>query len=184
MSSDLTLRPALAKLVREPARATPMQLWQALSPVERTLAVTAALTERRELRGALVAALAKQMRFRPQVLSGWEPSKLASYASRLPLGEAGLAVDLLIALHLHHRRPLLEAFLDAAGVPHEDGSIAVTLAAGDVEEGRMREAATSLLESGFPADEVVTYLLAQVVLDPAAWSPLGGWLRDTFAPDA
>ena len=47
-------------------------------------------------------------------------SQARAVAQILDPGE-GLAASLLVALHLGERRAVLSTFLDAVGLPHEDG---------------------------------------------------------------
>ena len=68
-----------------------------------------------------LAAVVKARHMRPQVARALPPEEQArALASVLDVGEP-VASSLLVALHLGERRPMLATFLDAAGLPHENG---------------------------------------------------------------
>ncbi|MDB4882851.1 MAG: hypothetical protein JWL95_1617 [Gemmatimonadetes bacterium] len=174
-----SLRPALAALAAEPKTTTIRKLWKALTPEERAAAVSAALADdengwvKTTTRGAIAGAL----KFRPQTVATWPRQKLVSEAARLPLDDAQLLSAFLVDLHLGTRRPMMAAFLDAVGVPHEDGRID-TEASGPIEvpPEKLHAAADELVRR-FPLDEAVTYFLTLLLQDAETWGGAITWLE-------
>src|SRR5882672_8799051 len=119
------LRPALAALAAVPTTTTIRKLWKALTPQERAQGITAALDDdengwvKTTTRGAIASAL----KFRPQTVATWPRAKTVSEAARLPLDDVQLLSAYMVDLHLRHRRPMMAAFLDALGIPNDDGRI-------------------------------------------------------------
>jgi hypothetical protein len=88
-----------------------------------------------------------------------------------------LASRALVVYHLTAKRPMLEAFLDALGIAHEDGLIAEG-AKDAPEPAALREAAAAL-RAAFPPSDVRVYFLTLAAQDPATWGalqPLAGEL--------
>jgi hypothetical protein len=175
----LSLRPSLAALAAEPRSTTIRKLWKALTPEERTAAVTASLVDdengwvKTTTRGAIAGAL----KFRPQTVATWPRQKMIAEAARLPLDDAQLLSAYLVDLHLGTRRPMMAAFLDAVGVPHENGRID-TEASGPIEVSpETLSAAADELARQFPPDEVVTYFLTLLLQDAETWGGAIGWLE-------
>lgn len=151
---------------------TATRLWKHLPPEERLLAATAFFAEPPpELAGAALGALVKARHLRPQAARSLAPDAQARIlATVLDPGEP-LSHGLLVSLHLGHRRPLLGAFLDALGLPHEDGVLkeeADAVAPVTVEKAK---AAVGALPS-FPDGEVRTYLNTLWLQDPERWAAL------------
>ena len=115
--------------------ATATRIWKHLPPEERLAATNAFFKETPpELAGIALGVLVKARHMRPQAARKLPAEAQARIlASVLDPGEP-LAQGLLVALHLAERRPLLSAFLDALGLPHEGGLLkeeADQAAAGD-----------------------------------------------------
>lgn len=152
---------------------TATRLWKRLSREER-LAAAAAFWEDTppELVGGALGAIASARHLRPQVARTMPPeARVQALAGILEPGEM-VAANLLVALHLSARRPMLSAFLDALGMPHENGVLK------DEAEGvkpptaeTIREAARRLLAS-FPKAEVAVYLNTLWLQDPDRWAAL------------
>jgi hypothetical protein len=62
-------------------------------------------------------------------------------------------------------------FLDAVGLPHEDGILKEEADAVDLGEGKLRSGAEAL-KSKFSADEIRTYLNTLWLQDPERWDGL------------
>lgn len=149
------------------------RLWKRLLPQER-LAAAARFWEEppQEMFGPALAAIVKARGLRPQVARSLPAETRArALASVLDPGEP-LAGSLLVALHLGERRALLGAFLDALGLPHENGIL--------TEEAdrrpppsvdAAREAVRGLLAS-FPARDLGLYLNTLWLQDPERWASL------------
>jgi hypothetical protein len=151
---------------------TATRLWKHLPPEDRLAAAMAFFAEPPpELAPSALAVLASARHMRPQAARALSPDAQARIlATVLDPGES-LAQGLLIALHLAERRPMLAAFLDALGLPHEDGVLkeeADTLP--PVEEEKARAAAAALTR--FPSPQVLVYLNALWLQDPERWAAL------------
>lgn len=153
---------------------TATRLWKHLPPEDRLAAATAFFAEPPpELAGAALGALVKARHLRPQAARSLAPEAQARIlATVLDPGEP-LSQGLLVSLHLAHRRPLLGAFLDALGLPHEDGVLkeeADAVAPVTVEQAKAAVAALG----AYPPAQVQTYMNTLWLQDPERWSALEG----------
>jgi len=175
----LSLRPSLAALAAQPKSTTLRKLWKALTPEERTAAVTASLDDDENgwVKTTTRVAIAGALKFRPQTVATWPRQKLITEAVRLPLDDVQLLSAYLVDLHLGTRRPMMAAFLDAVGVKHDDGRID-TEASGPitVTPDQVAAAADDLVHS-FPPDEVATYFLTLLLQDAETWNGVMTWLE-------
>ena len=151
---------------------TATRLWKHLPPGDRMAAATAFFGgPPPELAATALSVVAQARHMRPQAARALAPDAQGRIlATVLDPGES-LAQGLLVALHLAHRRPLLAAFLDALGLPHEDGILkeeADTLP--PVDEPTARAAVSSL--GAFPDPQVEVYLNTLWLQDPERWAAL------------
>jgi hypothetical protein len=116
--------------------------------------------------------LVKARHLRPQAARALKPEEQARIlASVLDPGET-VSSALLVALHLAARRPLLVTFLDAVGLPHEDGVLKEEAdAAPPLGEEKARQGVLALA-AAFPPDQVLTYLNVLWLQDPDRWHAL------------
>jgi len=161
-----------------PFEKTATRLWKRLTREERLTAAAAFWHEPpQEVAGSALAAIVKARHLRPQVARALdEEEKARSLASVLDPGET-VASALLVALHLGERRPILAAFLDAAGLPHENGVLKEEDST-PLSEDAARAGVRALLAS-YPRAHVETYLNTLWLQDPERWEPLTrseGWL--------
>jgi hypothetical protein len=161
-----------------PFEKTATRLWKRLTREERLTAASAFWHEPpQEVAGSALAAIVKARHLRPQVARALdEEEKARSLASVLDPGET-VASALLVALHLGERRPILAAFLDAAGLPHENGVLKEEDST-PLSEDAARAGVRALLAS-YPRAHVETYLNTLWLQDPERWEPLTrseGWL--------
>ena len=174
-----TLRPAIAALAAAPTTTTVRRLWKALTPAEKSEAITACLADdengwvKTTTRNAVAAAL----RFRPQTVATWARPKLVSEAARLPVDDAQLLSAYLVDLHLGHRRPMMGAFLDSLGIANDEGRIDSEKAEVPTQDAGVLAAAADKLVASYPPDEVATYFLTLLLQDSAIWGGLIGWLE-------
>lgn len=155
------------------------RIWRALSRDERRLAAAAFMREPiPELYPAALGAIVRQRKMRPQAARAMSvEEQAAAVASVLDPGEP-LAGALLVALHLAERRPLLAAFLESLGLPHEDGVMKEEADAATLDAARVEAAARALAER-FPREQVACYFNVLLLQDPERWSALeaaAGWL--------
>jgi hypothetical protein len=151
---------------------TASRIWRGLAREERRLAAAAFMKDPvPELYAAALGAIVRQRRMRPQAARAMPLDEQASaLAGILDPGEP-LAGSLLVALHLAERRPLLGAFLDAIGLPHEDGVMKEEADTKPLDPERVAAAARQLAER-FPPEQVATYFSVLRLQDPERWSVL------------
>jgi len=173
------LRPALAALAAAPTSTNVRKLWKALSADERSQAIAAALADDPEgwVKNTTRAAVAKALRFRPQTVSTWPRQKLLAEASRLPLDDLQLLSAYIVDLHLGHRRPMMRTFLDALGIPNDDGRIDSESVEVPPQEPARVTAAAATIAATYPADEVAAYFLTLLLQDAEVWGGVSGWLE-------
>ena len=173
------LRPAIAALAAAPTTTTVRRLWKALTPAEKSDAISACLSDdengwvKNSTRNAVAAAL----KFRPQTVATWPRAKLVSEAARLPLDDAQLLSAYIVDLHLGHRRPMMGAFLDTLGIENDEGRIDSEKVEVPEQDPAKLAAAADALVAKFPADEVATYFLTLLLQDSAVWAGLIAWLE-------
>jgi hypothetical protein len=149
------------------------RVWKRLTKDERLAAARHLLAESKgETMPAVLAAIVSARHVRPQVARTLPADEQARVlGSVLDPGEP-LAASLLVSLHLGERRAMLAAFLEAAGLPHEEGILKEDA---DAAVQPLSDAAASAGMSalaGFPEAEVRTYLNTLYLQDPERWAPL------------
>ena len=149
-----------------------VRLWKRLSREDRAEAAAAFWKEPpQEALGLALGAIVRSRKLRPQVarsLSDEERSR--ALASVLDPGEP-LAASMLVALHLGSRRPLLAAFLDALGLPHEDGILTERADQAPPPAADAVGRATAAL-SAFPKSQIEVYYNTLWLQDPERWAAL------------
>jgi hypothetical protein len=157
------------------------RIWKHLTREERLVAATAFWHEPPEaMIGTALAGIIKARHLRPQVARSMsEPARAEALASVLEPGET-LASSLIVALHLAARRRILAAFLDALGLPHEDGLLKEdeSVTPPPLSEDKAKTAVAALVGT-FDKHEVETYLNTLWLQDPERWAVLeksGEWL--------
>jgi hypothetical protein len=155
-----------------PFHSTATRLWKHLPPEERRLAAAAFFREpSADLAGAALEALVKARHLRPQAARALPPDAQARILASVHEPGEPLAQGLLVALHLGERRALLAAFLDALGLPHDNGVLSEEADDGaPVSEERARQARKAL--ASFPPEQVATYFNALWLQDPTRWAAL------------
>ena len=117
-----------------------------------------------------VASIATHMKFRPRSVVALDPEKRAKYLAQLPTITDAIAARALVNYHLERQRPMMGAFLDLLGIPHDNGLInEENIAKPDAE--KVKQAAQDLAAK-FPADDVALYLATLVSQDPETWESL------------
>lgn len=155
-----------------PFEPTSVRLWKRLGPADRLAAANHFWKEPPAgVVGAALGAIVRARKLRPQAARGLPPEQQARIlASVLDPGES-VASFLLVALHLGERRPLLRAFLDALGLPHEDGVLKEEADNVTIDDEGLA-AAVKKMASEFPRDQVETYLNTLWLQDPERWDLL------------
>jgi hypothetical protein len=155
---------------------TSNRLWKTLSPEEKSLAAAELVKDTSALTRASVTAVVADARKMRPIAARKLPAEVQAriIATVREPGEM-LASSLLVALHLGPRKPMLVAFLDALGLPHEDGVLkdeaTEPIALADLKKG------CAALASESPS-AVRTYLNTLWLQDPSRWEnakdvPLG-----------
>jgi len=160
-------------------RLDPSSLWTHLPRDVRTLAARSLYARDREDSGArrlADAAIARALRFREVAVRKLPLDRRVEYLTRAVLPDDSLGSSLLLALHMEHRRPMLAAFLDALGVPHDNGAIADAGRLAPQGEAPLAAAAEQLL-GGFPAEDVEVYLASLLAMDPDTWGAMAAVLE-------
>ena len=123
---------------------------------EQFLAIYEALSDRGF--GPLDANVATALKFRPHAIRKLPLVQRAKKAKSLILSssDAETAYELFGSFLVKHHKELITDFLDATGVPHEEGMIEDLHAA--VPDGEKLESALSALDEKFERDHVTIYL--------------------------
>jgi len=150
---------------------TATRVWKRLPAPDRLAAAQHLFAEpSAETMAGVLAAITRARKMRPQAVRAMDAeSQARAVASILDPGE-GLAASLLVALHLGERRAVLRTFLDAVGLPHEDGILTDEDPGAPV--GRAAAIAGVKALSGFPEGHVATYLNTLFLQDPDRWAVL------------
>lgn len=150
---------------------TASRLWRHLPRPERLEASAAFWKEPpQEALAEALAGIVKTRRLRPQVARSLsEAAKAEALATILDPGEA-VAAALIVALHLKSRRPLLVAFLNAVGIPNENGLIQDAEPTDPPSEEKVRAGLEALKD--FPPEHVALYLNVLLMQDPDRWGML------------
>ena len=149
-----------------------VRVWKRLNREERLAAAAAFWREPPEILVATaLSSIVAARHLRPQAARALsEEARAQALAAILDPGET-LASSLLVALHLDQRRGLLAAFLDAVGLPHQDGLLQEDEHAtpSPLSQDAAR-AGVQALASRFPLDQVQTYLNTLWLQDPGRWA--------------
>jgi len=156
-----------------PFQTTATRLWRRLSPQERLAAATQLWKEPpAEAAAGALAAIVRSRRMRPQAARALsDEQKANALAQSLDPGET-VAAALVVALHLGLRRPMLSAFLDLLGIPHEDGILKEEAAQVPAPDDDRALNAVKELAKRFPSGEIEIYLNALWLQDADHWRTL------------
>lgn len=157
-----------------PFETTASRLWKKLSREDRLAAARAFWKETPpEAAGAALGVLMKVRHVRPQAARALPVEEQArTLASIADVGEA-VASALLVALHIGERRAMLNVFLDAVGLAHEDGLLKDEAVEGPaVEPGAARRGMEALRAAGHSDDAIRVYFNTLWLQDPERWGGL------------
>ena len=157
---------------RDGLEQTATRLWKRLGREERLAAARHFFAQPpTELLASALSALVKARHLRPQVARSLPPDEQARTLAAVSDPGESLAAGLVVALHLGERREILKTFLDAAGLPHEDGLLTEQDDGAPLDEERARRGVAALRQA-FPAAQVDVYLNALWLQDPERWRVL------------
>jgi hypothetical protein len=150
---------------------TPSRLWKKMTPERRFRAARAFWLDDQSTNDQVQAVMliSQQKHFRPKTIVALDIDRKAKHLASLPSVPDTIAGRALIGYHLAEQRPMMGQFLDALGIPHEEGLIQDEAAKPD--PGKMK-AAVDALEGKFPAEDVSLYLQTLVCQDPETWGGL------------
>jgi hypothetical protein len=157
---------------RDLSQFRPSRLWRRL-PLDKRVDAASLFWEDEhsdEQQMEAVGAIATQMKFRPRSVIGLPPERRAKYLAQLPTVSDAIAARALVSYHLERQRPMMAAFLDSLGIPHENGLISED-AVGKPDTEKLKTAAEELATNFDPSD-VSVYLATLVSQDPETWGAL------------
>jgi hypothetical protein len=148
----------------------PLAVWDLMTEDEKKLASAALWNDAdRETRMVIEMALAKEMKFRPQSVRKLSADRVTPRLVRLAAELPETAhFQFLFHLHMAERRELMVEYLDAVGLPHNDGVLDLPEdpepPTKDVAEGPARDL---LAKHGH---EALVYLGTLAVADADYWA--------------
>ena len=170
------ISPGLLRIVTSPRRLSALSLWNALNSDEREAAAWAYLRSEEAGRKKLNGIVAEARNFRPATVVKWPEVKIVTAMRSAPLRTPDIAIGLLNCHHVPGQLPMVSAFLDALGVPHEEGGVD-TFQQVDADDSVIQAAAERMVqEHGFRAAAV--YLLALKLWNAPAGEKGRAWLQE------
>ena len=157
---------------RDLSQFRPSKLWKRL-PLERRVEAAGLFwndEHSTEQQVEAVSAIASHMKFRPRSVIALDVNRRAKYLAQLPTLSDTIAARALVNYHLDRQRPMMGAFLDMLGIPHENGLISEEQVQ-KPNAAKVRQAAHDL-SSTFPSEDVSLYLSTLVSQDPETWDAL------------
>ena len=177
--SPTEIDPRLKQLVERAARPSAVSLWNVLNGDEREEGVRWFIESEDIGRETVCKAVAETLSFRPQSVRRWPLDRIVQTTCTVPLQSPIITQILfLTCVATPARLPMVRAFLDGLGIPHDDG---------EVESVESLDASRDALASiaAKMADEYGDRAVAIYFL--ALWetgAPLGekscAWLRDRW----
>ncbi|HPA80520.1 MAG TPA: hypothetical protein PLS95_06855 [Thermoanaerobaculales bacterium] len=154
------------------AQSGPFAVWALMNEDEQRAAATALWQNSdRETRIALEQTLAKEMKFRPQSIHRLPLDRVVGRLVRLAEDiPENVLFQYLFHLHMADRRPLLAEFLDAAGIPHNDGVLDLPEEFDGPDAARVGQSAKDLVAAHGHA--ALVYLATLKVADKEFWKGL------------
>jgi len=160
----------------------PLAVWDLMTDDEKRKAAAALWTNAdRESRMAVEMVVAKEMKFRPQSVRKLSAERVAPRLARLAAEMPETAFfQFLFHYHMAEGRELMVEYLDAVGLPHEDGVLDLPEdAEAPTEEAAAGPAKDLIAKHG---REALVYLGTLAVADADFWAGmtavLEGWDED------
>lgn len=156
----------------EPNIPQPAQLWKRLSEEQKLKAAEAFWQDPEGLDQQVEAMtlLAQRLKARTRFVQGLPVEKKSRHLAHYPGMPDLLAARLLVSYHLAHQRSMMAAFLDAAGVAHDEGLITAD-PEGPIAADRIAPAVKAL-EASHGSEAVQLYLGTLLAQDPEVWAAL------------
>jgi hypothetical protein len=156
----------------------PYAVWDLMSDDEKRAAAVAFWNGAdRESRSALEMALASDLKFRQLSVRHLSAERVAGRLVRLAdsLPESVL-FQYLFHLHMDQRRPLMVGFLDAVGLPHDNGALDLPDDFEAPDAQKVEESGRELVTA--EGAQALVYLATLMVADPDFWSGLEPVLKE------
>jgi hypothetical protein len=150
----------------------PAVLWKQMTDDQRQDAARAFWLDKESLmeQAEVLALMARKLNFRFKSVQALAIEKKIKHLMAMGNVSDGVAGRLLVTYHLTSQRPMMAAFLDALGVPHDNGLI------GDTEMTRpddaVLKAAAAKVRAAYPAEQVELYFTTLRLQDPDTWGAL------------
>ena len=147
------------------------QIWKEMGD-RRSIAAEAFYADSsiKEFHRAADGFIARSKNFRPPFVKRLPVAKRAFYLSILTI-PPDLMGQLIISYHFAHQRPLMAAFLNALGIPNENGLIAEDADPTPPTSEQLAQAVESL-KPAFPKEDISIYLATIHAQNPQAWGGL------------
>ncbi len=114
-----------------------------------------------------ILVIAKRLNFRPKSAQALPEERRAKLLAQMSDVSDAIATRALIAYHFQMQRPLMSAFLDALGLPHENGLISAESVA--APDAAAIAKATAALGGQFSGDAIRLYFRTLRALDSETW---------------
>jgi len=145
------------------------QLWKRVTPERRLQAAKAFWSDKEAATHVeAMVEMARHLKFRPKSVEALPLERRVRYLAGMPALSDSVAGQVLVAYHLAHQRPMMGAFLDRLGIPHDNGVITDPDKLEAPDPAKLSQAVSALFESQ-SADDVELYLSTLAVQDVAIW---------------
>jgi hypothetical protein len=157
----------------------PSRLWKDLTPDKRLAVADAFWRDEQSQdihaqRFEAIVAIARRLNFRAKSVQSLPVEKRARYLAQMSDVSDAIASRALIAYHFAAQRPLMSAFLDAVGIPHENGLI--TAEQVEPPDRSRVAAAIEQVRKTTPAADLEVYLRTLAAIDGETWKEVDGLL--------
>ena len=149
------------------------RIWELMGD-ERRQAAAKAFWENSEQKGAhrqVEQLLAQRLHARPVFVKRLTTEKKAAYVARDMVTMPYLWEAAMISYHFAAHRPMLVDFLNALGIPNDNGHYESGESVQPPSEESVEQAVKTLLEK-YDRTDVLVYLGAVVIQDPVFWAKL------------
>jgi hypothetical protein len=156
----------------------PSRLWKGMSADQRLAAAEAFWREDQAdvqmQHVEAIVSIAKRLNFRAKSVQALPLERRTRLLAQLSDVPDSVATRALISYHFQVKRDLMGAFLDALGIPHENGMISDESVAPPSRDRLV--SAIGQVRPAFPAADVDLYLRTLATLDGDTWTELDGAL--------
>jgi hypothetical protein len=147
------------------------RIWNLMGPERRLAAAQAFWAEKSNAHAEADTMITKRLHVRPVFVRRLPPEKKAGYLANDPGINAGVWDAVMVSYHLGAQRALLSDFLNAVGIPNDNGRLDNTDSATPPTVEQLNEALRTVGEKHDKLDLLV-YLAALSVQDERLWQNL------------